>query len=644
MSDPIKHECGIALVRLKRPLAHYQEAHGSALWGLSRLYLLMEKQRNRGQDGVGLCVLRRGMAHGLPYLHRERVSGASCLDRLWKGVHEEVARTVRALGDAARDGEALGRACPFAGSVYMGHLRYGTHGANGLDNCHPYLRPSNWPTRQLAVAGNFNLTNTRELFDMLVTLGQHPTGEADTATIMEKIGHFLDEANEAVMRQLDGRGLKGPALVEALSDTLDLARVLRRAARAWDGGYLMTGIVGNGASFALRDPSGIRPAFWYEDDEVVAVASERAALVTCFALAPEAVREIAPGHALIISHRGEVSQPEILPKREPRHCTFERIYFSRGNDAGIYQERKRLGRELVPALIAAVDGDLRRTVLSYIPNTAESAYHGLLEGVEAHLAQWKEAEILRLQAAGGLTREALREILAARAWHEKAAHKDAKLRTFIAGEDDRGDLVTHAYDVTRGILAPGRDHLAVIDDSIVRGTTLRNSIIRMLARLDPRSLVILSSCPQIRYPDCYGIDMSELGKFVAFEAAVSLLRERGQAALLDEVYAACRDEEAKADAGREPDPVNHVKRVYAPFSDEEVSARIARLVRPGDLAWTGELKVVYQTVAGLRAAIPDSTGDWYFTGDYPTPGGYRVVNRAFMDYMEQRRGRAYERR
>ena len=643
MSDPIKHECGIALVRLKKPHAHYQQAHGNALWGLSRLYLLMEKQRNRGQDGAGMCVLRQGIPHGAQYLHRERVPGQACLDRLWKGVHDDVARTVRSLGERAKDLMALKRACPYAGEVYLGHLRYGTHGANGLDNCHPYLRTSNWPTRQLAVAGNFNLTNTDELFDMLVNLGQHPTGEADTATIMEKIGHFLDEANEAVLRQLDGRNLKGAELIEALSSTIDVARVLRRAARAWDGGYLMAGIIGNGASFALRDPSGIRPGYWYEDEEVVAVASERAALVTCFNLAPGAVKEITPGCALVISHRGEAAEHEILPRLERRSCTFERIYFSRGNDADIYVERKRLGRELVPALIEAVDGELDRTVLSFVPNTAESAYYGLLEGVDAHLSQWKKERILAMQQAGALTPQALDEVLGVRAWQEKAAHKDAKLRTFITVEDDRGDLVAHAYDVTRGILTPGRDHLAVIDDSIVRGTTLRNSIIRMLARLNPKRLVVLSSCPQIRYPDCYGIDMSELGKFIAFEAAVSLLAERGQRGLLDEVLEACRADEAHAHAGRQAQPINHVKRIYAPFSDEELSARIAELVRPRDIAWNGSLSVVYQTVAGLRRAIPGHTGDWYFTGDYPTPGGFRVVNRAFINYMEKRSGRAYER-
>jgi amidophosphoribosyltransferase len=632
MSDPIKHECGIAIVRLKRPLEHYRQAHGTALWGLRKLYLLMEKQRNRGQDGAGVAVLRQGAAYGQQYLTRHREGGPTCLDRLWKHIHEEHARAVKERGLQADDVAGLKAAYPYCGEAYLGHLRYGTHGGYGIDNCHPFVRHSNWPSRTLCVAGNFNLTNTPEIFRMLVDLGQHPVGEADTATMMEKIGHFLDVANEAIVRKAEAEELKADALRAALAAQLDLSKVLKRAARAWDGGYFMAGMVGHGATFALRDPNGIRPGYWYEDDEVVAVASERAALVTCFDVAPEQVREVTPGCALIVDHLGRAGEVEILPRGELKHCTFERIYFSRGNDADIYRERKALGRELVPALLQAVDHDLARTVLSYIPNTAESAYYGLIEGLEAWLADWKERQILDLQAQGQLTPERLREILAVRPWTEKAAQKDAKLRTFITGEDDRGDLVAHVYDVTRGILRPGVDTIVAIDDSIVRGTTLRQSIIRMLARLKPRRIVILSSAPQIRYPDCYGIDMSELGKFVAFEAAVCLLRERGMQRVLDEVLADCRTCDANSP--------NHVKRIYAPFSDDELSARIAELVRPKD--WTGELRVVYQTVAGLRNAITAATGDWYFTGDYPTPGGTRVCNRAFVQYMEKKAGRAYE--
>jgi amidophosphoribosyltransferase len=643
MSDDIKHECGIAIVRLKKSFAYYREQHGTPLWGLKKLYLLMEKQRNRGQDGAGLGVLKQHSPPGSQYFFRQRESGASSLDRLWKHVHDDLARLTRDHGVKGDDESALMAHYPWLGEVYLGHLRYGTHGGNSTEVCHPFVRASNWRSRYLSVAGNFNLTNTDEIFDMLTGLGQHPIGSADTSTVMEKIGHFLDVANDAQLRQVGDR-LAGAELTQRLADELDLGRVLKKAARSWDGGYFMAGVVGHGAAFVLRDPNGIRPGFWYEDDEVVAVASERTALVTCFNIRPEMVKEVTPGAALIINHRPLegvwAKEVEIQPPGERRSCTFERIYFSRGNDADIYRERKALGRELVPALLKAIDYDLSRTVISYIPNTAESAYYGLLEGLEAHLAEWKEQEILRHQEAGTLSRETLRQVLAVRPWQEKAALKDAKLRTFISGDDDRGEMVTHAYDITRGILRPGEDNLVVIDDSIVRGTTLKQSILRMLSRLEPRRMVVLSSAPQIRYPDCYGIDMSELGKFVAFEAAVALLKERGQAEVLDEVYQLCI-----ADAANPKAPaVNHVKRVYAAFTDAEISSKISELVRPRDLPWKGEVKIVFQTVAGLRWAIADHTGDWYFTGDYPTPGGYRVVNRAFINYIEKRHGRAYEAR
>ncbi len=641
MSDDIKHECGVAIVRLKQPLAYYRERHGTPLWGLKKLYLLMEKQRNRGQDGAGLGVLKQHSAPGSQYFHRQREGGPNSLDRLWRHVHDDLARLVRDLKIGSADETALMRHYPWLGELYLGHLRYGTHGGNSTEVCHPYVRASNWRSRYLSVAGNFNLTNTEEIFGMLVKMGQHPIGSADTSTVMEKIGHFLDVANEALVRKYAGK-LDGDELAKRIGDELDLARVLRKAARAWDGGYFMIGAVGHGAAFALRDPNGIRPGYWYEDDEVVAVASERTALVTCFNVRNDQVREVTPGAALVINHQPVegrwASEVEILPQAERRSCTFERIYFSRGNDADIYRERKALGRELVPALLKAIDFDLARAVISYIPNTAESAYYGLLEGLEAHLAEWKEQEILRHQQAGTLGTDVLRQILAVRPWQEKAALKDAKLRTFISGDDDRGELVSHAYDITRGILRPGEDNLVVIDDSIVRGTTLRQSILRMLSRLEPKRIVVLSSAPQIRYPDCYGIDMSELGRFVAFEAAVTLLRDRGQGQLIDDVYRACIAEEAKA----RPESINHVKRIYEPFSDDELSERIAKLVRPTDLTWDGEVRIVFQTVAGLRWAIPGHTGDWYFTGDYPTPGGYRVANRAFVNYVEKRQGRAYE--
>ena len=647
MSDPIKHECGLALVRLKKPLAHYQATYGTAMWGMRKLYLLMEKQRNRGQDGAGIGVLKMGMPTGARYYHRAREAGTSSLDRVWKHVHEDLDRLHRDHREAFADPQQLKQLYPWLGEIYLGHLRYGTHGGVTLDVCHPYERVSNWPSRYLSLAGNFNLTNTSEIFDMLVSLGQHPLGSADTSTVMEKIGHFLDEANEAIARRLRSTIKDGNELARRIAEELDFSLILRRAARAWDGGYHLAGVVGHGLSFALRDPHGIRPAYWYEDDEVVAVASERVALVTCFDVPPEKVKEITPGCAVIIDHRGVAKEVEVLPPGEKKSCSFERIYFSRGNDADIYRERKALGKELVPALLRAIDFDLEHTVISYVPNTAETAYYGLLEGLESYLAEWKEQEILRHQEAGTLTRENLAKVLSVRPWQEKAALKDAKLRTFITDDRDRGDMVAHAYDITRGILRPGVDNLAVIDDSIVRGTTLRQSILRILSLLGPKRIVVLSSAPQIRYPDCYGIDMSELGKFIAFEAAISLLKERGRESLLRDVYEACTLELARAEKARIPmegpaPQVNHVKRIYAEFTDEEISARIADLVRPRDGTWKGEVDIVYQTVQGLRWAIPGHTGDWYFTGDYPTPGGTAIANRAFVNFIEKRSGRAYE--
>lgn len=646
MSDPIKHECGLALVRLKKPLAYYDERYGSPLWGMRKLYLLMEKQRNRGQDGAGVGVLKQGALKGARYHHRIREAGANCLDRIWRSIHRDLEHLHRD-GVVPKDPEALKRVYPWLGEIYLGHLRYGTHGGQTIDNCHPYERISNWPTRYLTLAGNFNLTNSHEIFDMLVGLGQHPLGSADTATVMEKIGHFLDEANESIVRKLRNAVDDGDQLVERIAAELDFAQVLKKASRAWDGGYHLGGIVGHGLSFVFRDPNGIRPSYWYEDDEVIAAASERVALVTCFEVADDKVKELTPGCALIIDHHGVGRETEILPQAERRSCSFERIYFSRGNDRDIYRERKALGKELVPALLKAIDHDLEHTVISYVPNTAEVAYLGVVEGLEDWLAEWKEREILRLQEHGELTPDTLRRILQIRPWVEKAAHKDAKLRTFITDDRDRGDLVAHAYDISRGILRPGLDNLAVIDDSIVRGTTLRQSILRMLTLLSPRKIVVLSSAPQIRFPDCYGIDMSEMGKFIAFEAAIALLRDRGREALIDEVYQDCCAELLRAEAARLPnDPpspqTNHVKRIYAEFTDIEVSAKIAELVRPQGTTWNGEIEVAYQTVEGLRWAIPGHTGDWYFTGDYPTPGGAAVANRAFVNWVEKRSGRAYE--
>jgi amidophosphoribosyltransferase len=636
MGEAIKHECGVAIVRLRKPLAHYQQAYGSAAWGLSKLYLLMEKQRNRGQDGVGVGTCQLGMAPGDQYMDRLREGGTGSLDRLWKQINSDLTRTQQSLGHNP-DTTALKRACQWFGECLMGHLRYGTRGGSGISFCHPMVRTSNWMTRRLMVAGNFNLTNTREIFDRLVQLGQHPVADTDTMVVMEKIAYFLDEANNAIVRKLRGSSLSGSDLTAHVIRELDMARVLRNAAKTWDGGYCMTGMLGHGLMFALRDPAGIRPAYWYADDDVVSMASERAALVTCYNVPPEEVHEIPPGQALIIDHEGNHCCEPVLDPLPKASCSFERIYFSRGNDQDIYQERKRLGRELVPAVLKAVDGDLANTVLAYVPNTAEVSFYGLIDGLKEHLCTWQEQQIAQLHANATLTPDKIHEVLSQRVRTDKVAHKDAKLRTFISGDSGRNDLVSHAYDISRGTVRPGEDNLVMIDDSIVRGTTLRQSLLRILLRLEPKRIIILSSAPQIRYPDCYGIDMSELGRFIAFEAIMSLLRDQGRADLINNVYQRCGNA-IQTDRHHE---CNFVKELYAAVNNDSISARISELVTPADSEWTCPIQVIYQNIEGLRRAIPDHTGAWYFTGDFPTPGGNRVVNQAFINYMEQRRGRSY---
>lgn len=630
MSDPLKHECGIAIVRLKKSLDYYRQQYGTPMWGLNKLYLLMEKQRNRGQDGVGVGVCQQDTEAGSQYMMRERHPGSGSLDILWNRIHSAFDGV-----DLNGDIDELRRQVPWLGDVMMGHLRYGTHGGNDDDVCHPFHRFSNWPTRRLLVAGNFNLTNTPELFDMLVHLGQHPVGGADTNIVMEKIGHFLDVANDALIRRGKAEGISGPPLLEKVAAELDMARVLRHAAKHWDGGYMMSGIVGHGSCFVLRDPGGIRPGWYYEDDEVIAVASERVALVTCFNVESSQVAEVPPGHALLIDQAANLRVAEVCKPAPRTACTFERIYFSRGNDEAIYEERKALGRELVPSVLAAIDQDVRNTVFSYVPNTAEISYYGLIEGMHDYLGDYRKQAILSAQRDGSLSEGVLEGILDARIRSEKVVLKDAKLRTFISDESGRGDLVRHAYDITRSTVRSGEDSLVVLDDSIVRGTTLRESILSMLARLHPRKIVVVSSAPQIRYPDCYGIDMSQLGKFIAFEAAVSLLTDSGREHVLQECY------EASKRALADQESVNCVQPIYESFSNDEISARISQLVRPSGVSWQGEIEVIYQSVEGLRNAIPHSTGDWYFTGNFPTPGGFRVVNRAFINYMDGNNSRAY---
>lgn len=636
MSERITHECGVALVRLLKPLSYYQEKYGTPLWGFTKLFLLMEKQHNRGQDGAGVACVKLGMPAGAPFMFRERNIESNSLDKIFRTllgqydekvgrgeIHPEFPETVKTHFD-------------FGGELLMGHLRYGTSGGYNLSSCHPYFRRSPWPTRNLALCGNFNLTNTDELNRSLIAMGQHPIFATDTQAILEKIGFFLDEEHEDIYRFLRGRELSGEEMTQRISEDLDVTRVITRASQKWDGGYVLCGLIGNGDAFVVRDPSGIRPCFYFQNDEVVAFASERAPLMTVFDLALEDVREVEPGTAVVMKKRGTVSAARFREKMPRASCSFERIYFSRGNDVDIYRERQALGGRLAPQILQSIGHDWANTVFSFIPNTSETAFYGLMNALRTLRRDEVKAAILKASREGKLN-EAMLDDLILRNWPrgEKVVSKDIKIRTFIGQENLRNQLASHVYDITYGSVQPGQDNLVVVDDSIVRGTTLRRSILRILARLNPKKIVIVSTAPQIRYPDCYGIDMSELGKFIAFEAAVSLLKERGQSALLDEVYQLCRDEVAKGGS------VNHVRRIYEPFRPEEISARIVELVRPKNLEWSGEIEIIFQTVENLHAAVPNHTGDWYFTGKYPTPGGYRVMNQAYVNYYEKNDGRSY---
>ncbi len=636
MSERLTHECGIALVRLLKPLSYYQEKYGTPLWGFTKLFLLMEKQHNRGQDGAGVACVKLDMPAGAPFMFRERNIKANPLDRIFRSllgqynefvdrgvIHPEFADTVKKEFD-------------FGGELLLGHLRYGTSGGYNLSSCHPFFRRSPWPTRNLALCGNFNLTNTAELNKSLIAMGQHPIFASDTQAILEKIGFFLDEEHEDIYRFLRKRDLAGEELSRRISEDLDLTRVITRASQRWDGGYVLCGLIGNGDAFVVRDPAGIRPCFYFQNDEVVAFASERAPLMTVFDLAVEEVKEVTPGHVVVIKRRGTIVEQPFTAPLPRASCSFERIYFSRGNDIDIYRERQALGGQLAPPLLKAIDYDWGNTVFSFIPNTAETAFYGLMSALRTIRRDEVKAAILKARDAGQLT-EAVLDDLILRNWPrgEKVVSKDIKIRTFIGQENLRNQLVSHVYDITYGSVRAGQDNLVVVDDSIVRGTTLRRSILRILARLNPKRIVIVSTAPQIRYPDCYGIDMSELGKFIAFEAAVALINERGQSQLLDDVYELCREEVAKGGAQ------NHVRRIYDPFRPEEISKKIVDLVRPKQLEWQGEIDIIFQTIESLHLAVPNHRGDWYFTGRYPTPGGYRVVNQAFVNYYEKSEGRAY---
>lgn len=632
MSDAIKHECGIALLRLKKPLAFYKEKYGSAFYGIQKMYLLMEKQHNRGQDGAGFASIKFDVEPGERYISRVRSNKAQPIqdifDQINDRINEELEQHPEYQDNVALQKENL----PYIGELFLGHVRYGTFGKNSIESVHPFLRQNNWMHRNLIVAGNFNMTNVTELFNSLVELGQHPKELADTVTVMEKIGHFLDDEVTDLYQECKNNGLSKREASPVIAEKLDIAKILKRASKGWDGGYAMAGLLGHGDSFVFRDPAGIRPAYFYEDEEIVVVASERPVIQTSFNVPFEKVQELQPGNALIIKKNGSVSQQEIITPSIKKACSFERIYFSRGSDAEIYQERKELGKLILPAVLEAIEDDTDNTVFSFIPNTAETSFYGMIEAANDFLNHRKNQFILDNRKT--LTKEKLEEILSVKIRTEKIAIKDAKLRTFITEDSSRDDLVAHVYDVTYGVIQPS-DNLVIIDDSIVRGTTLKKSILRMMDRLNPKRIVVVSSAPQIRYPDCYGIDMAKLEGLIAFQAAIELLKERNQYHIVDDVYKKCKAQEKLNDA----EVVNFVTEIYAPFTDTEISNKIAALLHPEDIK--AEVKIIFQTVANLHLACPKNLGDWYFTGDYPTPGGNRVVNRAFMNFYEGKDARAY---
>ena len=632
MSDALQHECGIALVRLLKPLEFYKEKYGTAFYGIQKMYLLMEKQHNRGQDGAGFASIKLDVEPGERYISRVRSNASQPIQDVFAQINERINSEMSSHPEYANDVALQKANIPYLGEVFLGHVRYGTFGKNSIESVHPFLRQNNWMHRNLILAGNFNMTNVKELFQSLVELGQHPKEMADTVTVMEKIGHFLDDAVTDLYQECKNAGLNKREASPVIAEKLDVARILTRASKNLDGGYAMAGLLGHGDAFVFRDPAGIRPAYYYQDDEVVVVASERPVIQTVFNVPFESVQEIEPGNALIIKKNGNISLNQILAPTVKKACSFERIYFSRGSDAEIYQERKNLGKLILPSVLKAIDQDTDNTVFSYIPNTAETSFYGLVEAAQDFLNQRKNDYILKNRNT--LTEQTLQELLKVKIRTEKVAIKDAKLRTFITEDSSRDDLVAHVYDVTYGVIKP-TDNLVIIDDSIVRGTTLKMSIIKMMDRLKPKRIVIVSSAPQTRYPDCYGIDMAKLEGLVAFRAALELLKERNLYHIVDEVYTKCKAQENFIDA----EVVNYVTAIYAPFTPEEISDKIAEMLSSPEI--NAEVKIIFQTVEDLHIACPKNLGDWYFTGDYPTPGGNRVVNRAFMNFYEGKDARAY---
>ena len=631
MSDAIKHECGIAFLRLKKPLQYYTDKYGTAFYGLNKMYLIMEKEHNRGQDGAGLANIKLDPEPGKKYISRIRSNDAQPVREVFAKAMSRFAELAKKYPDKLKNALHLKNNYAFTGEVFLGHLRYGTYGGNSIENCHPFLRQNNWMTRNLVLAGNFNLTNVDELFGLLVDLGQHPKERTDTVTVMEKIGHFLDEENQVLFNQYNQQGYSNQQISELIAKNIDIQRVLQRASKDWDGGFAIVGMLGHGDAFVYRDPNGIRPAFYYEDEEICVVASERPPIQSAFNVPLDQIKEIPAGCAYVVKKDGSSSMKEIKPPAALTPCSFERIYFSRGNDASIYQERQDLGKNIVPRVLTEVNYDLENTVFSFIPNTAETAFYGMIKALEDHLNDVK-IEKLTTEKLSNIEIEA---IVRKRARIEKIAIKDVKMRTFITQDSARDEMVSHVYDVTHGTVKPGVDTLVVIDDSIVRGTTLKKSIIKMLDRLEPKRIIIVSSAPQIRYPDCYGIDMAKMGDFIAFQAIVALLKRDGKEGVLDVVYKKCKDQESVP----KEQVRNYVKEVYEAYTQEEISEMVAKLVTPEGTK--AKVSVLFQTIEGLHKACPNNQGDWYFSGNYPTPGGNKVVNKAFINYMEGRTERAY---
>ncbi len=632
MSEAIKHECGISLIRLLKPLEFYKKKYGTAFYGVNKMYLMMEKQHNRGQDGAGFASIKLDMKAGERYMSRVRSVAQQPIQDIFDQINDRINTTLKEHPEYVDDVAMQKKHIPYIGEVLLGHVRYGTFGKNSIENVHPFLRQNNWMHRNLIIAGNFNMTNVNELFDNLIQLGQHPKEMADTVTVMEKIGHFLDDAVAKLYKQIKKEGHTKQEASPLIAERLKVHKILRRAVKNFDGGYAMAGLLGHGDAFVLRDPAGIRPVYYYQDDEVVAIASERPAIQTVFNVPYEEVKELDPGHAIIVEKNGKTSLKKILTPVERKACSFERIYFSRGSDKEIYQERKMLGKLLFPQILSSIENDIKNTVFSYIPNTAETSFFGMVIEAQNYLNKRKEEQILSIGTK--ITSEQLHEILEVRPRIEKVAIKDAKLRTFITQDSSRDDLVAHVYDISYGSVEKG-DNLVIIDDSIVRGTTLKRSILRILDRLSPKKIIVVSSAPQIRYPDCYGIDMAKLEDFIAFKAALALHQERLTMNLVDDIYDKCM---AQADS-KDADVINYVKDFYAPFTAHEISQKIGELLSPDDMK--AEVQIIYQTIEHLHKACPKNLGDWYFTGNYPTPGGNRVVNRAFINFYEGKNERAY---